>query len=302
MIAKEKFIVVAGATGQLGQRIVQKLLLQKANVRIFTRNNSDDALLKKLSSMGAVISVVDYDNPSSLRDGCIGATCIVSALSGVRDVIVDAQSKLLTAAVEASVPRFIPSDYCIDYRPLKPGRNRNLDLRKEFARIIDGAPLKATSILNGMFTDLLLGQAPVILSKQKRIFFWGNADQKMDFTTIDNTAEYTAATALDNQSPRFLSIAGDVASMRDIQKIASGVTGQEFKMLRPGGLAAFRLMIKVVKTFSPGKNEAFPAWQGMQYLHDMLSGVPKFNALYNDRYIAIRWTKINEVIKNIQYR
>jgi hypothetical protein len=45
----------------------------------------------------------------------------VSALSGLREVIVDAQKVLLDAAVAASVPRFIPSDYSLDFTEFKDG-------------------------------------------------------------------------------------------------------------------------------------------------------------------------------------
>jgi nucleoside-diphosphate-sugar epimerase len=44
----------------------------------------------------------------------------------------------------------------------------------------------------------------LILFKLKRVLYWGNADQRMDFTTIDDTAAFTASAALDPSTPRFL--------------------------------------------------------------------------------------------------
>ena len=261
-------IIVAGGTGDLGSRICKSLVENGASVHVVART----APKQKLS--GVTYHQVDYTNTNNLVNVCKEASCVVSALSGVRKVIVDVQSRLLNAAMEAGVTRFIPSDYCIDYRPLEHGGNRNLDLRREFSTIADSSGIKVTSILNGMFTDLLRDQAPVILKKQKRIFFWGDADQKMDFTSIRNTAQVTALTALDDTSPRWVRIAGEEASMHDLRRIASRVFGQEFKMLRPGGLNAFNIVINVARTFAPGRKEAFPAWQGMQYWHDMLSGKP----------------------------
>jgi hypothetical protein len=46
---------------------------------------------------------------------CRGAGCVVSALAGLRPVIVDTQSRLLEAAVAAGVKRLIPSDSSIDF-------------------------------------------------------------------------------------------------------------------------------------------------------------------------------------------
>ncbi len=42
------------------------------------------------------------------------------------------QGKVLDAAVAAGVPRFIPSDYSLDFTKTRPGENRNLDLRRRF--------------------------------------------------------------------------------------------------------------------------------------------------------------------------
>jgi nucleoside-diphosphate-sugar epimerase len=293
-----KRIAVAGAMGDLGLRIVRNIIARGGNVRALVRLNSDQQVIQTLMREGAEIVQVDYKSPASLSSALSEVYCVVSALSGLRDVIVDTQSLLLQAAIKTNVVKFIPSDYCIDYNGLTRGGNRNLDFRREFSQILATSPIKVTSILNGMFTDLLTGVAPVVLFKQKRIFFWGNADQKMDFTTIENTAQFTAAAALDSDSPRWLKVAGEVASMRDLKNIASEVEGKPFKFLRPGGLSAFRWMIKMTKLFSPGKNEIFPAWQGMQYLHDMLSGKPKLERLDNDRYSHIKWVKIAEVLRS----
>jgi uncharacterized protein YbjT (DUF2867 family) len=290
-------IVLAGATGQLGGEIAKWLVQRGAQVRALVRKGSESKQLADLQRQGATLAEIDYDNSAELAKACGGAGCVVSALSGLRDVIVDAQTLLLQAAVAAGVPRFIPSDYCIDYTRIPAGNNRNLDLRREFNERLDKAPIQATSVLNGMFTNLLTGQAPVILFGIKRVFYWGNADQPMDFTTLEDTAAFTAAAALDPSTPRYLRIAGEVAAIRDLQRIASEVTGEKFGLLRPGGLSAFALMIKVTKALTPASDEVFPAWQGMQYLHNMLSGAVKLNPLDNNRYPEIKWTSISEVLQ-----
>lgn len=194
------------------------------------------------------------------------------------------------------MPRFIPSDYCIDYTRLEPGNNRNLDLRREFQQRLDKAPIAATSVLNGMFTDLLTGQAPVILFDRKRVLYWGNPDQLMDFTTLEDTGTYTAAAALDPVTPRFLRIAGDQISARGISIVASEITGERFKLLRPGGLGAFDLIIRVMRKLMPAHDNLYPPWQGMQYLRDMLSGQAKLTPLDNQRYSHLRWATVKDVL------
>jgi len=289
-------IIIAGATGHLGGLIAERLLQSGAGVTALVRRGTSPVQSAALRERGANVIEVDYGNEPELARACEGGACVVSALSGLREVIVDAQTHLLNAAVKAGVPRFIPSDFSIDFTKLPEGSNRNLDLRREFSERLNKAPIKATSILNGMFADLLTGQAPVVLSGLKRVVYWGDADQPMDFTTIADTAAFTAAAALDPSTPRFLRIAGEVASARDLKRIAAEAKGQEFHLFRAGGLGRLQTMIKITRFLFPAKKEVFPAWQGMQYMHNMFTGLPKLSPLDNDRYPNLKWTSLKSVL------
>lgn len=291
-----RLIVVGGATGNLGGRIARALLQQGAGVVALVRHGSAPSKVKQLRAVGATIAEVDYSRPETVTSACAGASCLVSALSGLREVIVDSQTVLLDAAVKAGVPRFIPSDYCIDFTKLPPGTNRNLDWRREFRERVDGAPLAATSILNGAFAEMLTGQAPIILFNWKRVLYWGDADQRLDFTTIDDTAAFTAAAALDTSTPRFLRIAGDQISARGLVSAASDVTGDTFRLLRGGGLRRLHTVIAVARTLFPARTALYPPWQGMQYLHNMFSGLAVLDPLDNGRYPRARWTTVREVL------
>ncbi len=289
-------IVLAGATGNLGGRIARSLLEKGATVRVLVRPDSDASKVDALRKSGATICEVDFHNAAELTKACEGATCVVSALSGLHYVMVGLQTLLLNAVVAAGVPRFIPSDFAIDFTKQPFGNNRNLDFRKEFKERIDKAPISATSVLCGMFTDLLTDQAPIVLFPIKRVMFYGNPDQLMDFTTIQNTADYTAAAALDPTTPRYVRIAGDVLSARVLKDAASEVTGDEFKLFRVGGLGLLNAIIKITKAVAPNNNEVFPAWQGMQYMRDMFSGLAKLEPLDNNRYPEVKWTSVAEVL------
>ena len=291
-------VVLAGATGALGLLIAHHLRRRGATVRALVRPASlAGAEAESLRLQGVDVVPTDYHDAAALMRACAGAGCVVSALSGLRDTIVDTQTRLLEAAVAAGVPRFIPSDFSADFTRLPEGANRNFDLRREFQQRLDVAPIQATSILNGMFMDLLKGQAPVVLAGPRRVLYWGDADQPLDFTTMVDTANFTAAAALDAHTPRYLRVAGEVASIRQLRAAASAATGREFKLLRAGGLGFLATMIKVTRTLVPAPDEVFPPWQGMQYLHNMLSGQAKLpEPLDNNRYPDIRWTKVRDVL------
>jgi nucleoside-diphosphate-sugar epimerase len=289
-------IIVAGATGNLGGRIVKALIDKGAGVRALVRSGAAADKVERLRELDAEIADVDFGSASEATSACSGASCVVSALAGLRDAIVEAQTVLLDAAVTAGVPRFIPSDYSIDFTKFPHGENRNLDLRREFHERLDKASISATTVFNGAFAELLTGQMPLILFKRRRILYWGDADQRMDFTTMDDTAAFTALAALDRSTPRFLRIAGDQLSARELAEVAGEVTGQKFRLFRAGGLGTLGMLIKVARTVAPGGEALYPAWQGMQYMRNMFEGSAKLDPIDNDRYPGIRWTTARDVL------
>ena len=286
-------IVLVGGTGDLGLRIARAIATRNAQVVAPVRHGADTAALARA---GADVRPIDFADGHALRAVLDGATCVVSALNGLDDIIIDLQGRVLDAAVAAGVPRFIPSDYSLDFTHTEPGRNRNLDLRRRFKARIDTAPIRATSVLNGAFMELLAGQAPIVLRGPRLVIHWGSADQPLDFTTKDDIAAYTAAAALDDTTPRILHIAGDVVSPRDLAETMRRLTGQRFRLVRPGGTPVLSAMIGLTRLLAPQAGAVFPAWQGMQYLRDMMEGSGKLAPLDNARYPDLTWTKAQQVL------
>lgn len=292
-----KTVVLAGATGDLGGRILRELLSLGAHVRVVVRPGLSPEKRIAFEKSGAEVREVEFASARDLTEACKGADVVLSALSGLDDVIIGAQTQLLNAAVTAKVPRFIPSDFAIDFTVIPEGENRNLNLRESFRQILDRADIRATSVLNGAFMELLTGEAPFILNQIHRILCFGDQNQKMDFTTKDNVATYTARAAMDHDTPRFLKVAGDSVSAVDLQTIMTSISGKKFKLLKPGGLNVLKTMIKVARFVQPAPGETYPAWQGMQYMHNMYKGDALLRPLDNDRY-EVEWTKVPEVLKS----
>jgi uncharacterized protein YbjT (DUF2867 family) len=289
-------VLLAGASGDLGSRTARALLAEGAQVRALTRAGAGPDKTAGLRALGTTVAEAGYDDPAALRAACEGADVVVSTLSGVRDVIVGAQTALLEAAVAAGVPRFVPSDYSADYRRVAPGSNRNFEMRRDFARVLDRAPIGATSVLVGAFADMLTGQAPLVLPGAGRVLYWSDADQLLDFTTKDDTAAYTPAAALDPAAPRYLEVAGDVVTARGLAETMTELTGRRFRPTWAGSLGLLSGMARVGRAVSREDSAPFPAWQGMQYLHSMFSGIGKLGPLDNDRYGPRRWTSAREVL------
>jgi hypothetical protein len=300
MITKmENTILVAGGTGDLGNRIIKALLKRNANVIAVVRLSSDEAKIAEMESMGVKVMKVDMSNVAELTQACMGVSCVVSALAGLREAIVDGQSVLLEAAVEAGVPRFIPSDYSSDFTQIAEGENRNFDLRKEFHKKLDVAPIASTSIMNGAFTDILAYNTPFYNLKENCVGYWGNdPDFYVDFTTKDDTANFTAAAALDSTTPKILRIASFQISPNELVEMATEIKKTEFKLIPMGSLEELSAYNKKARADNPeGENELYPKWQGSQYMHSMFSAQNTPND--NNRYADIKWTSAFEVISHI---
>lgn len=263
------FVAVAGATGQLGRVIATQLRQRNVQVKALVRPGTAPSRTEALRAAGVTVAEADLTDVAALTRNMQGATCVVSALNGLQDTMHDTQGALLDAAVAAHVPRFIPSDYSLDFTKTRPGSNRNLDLRRDFHARLDGSGIAWTSVLNGGFLDLLAGQAPLINHSLKRVLYWGSDSQKLDFTTVADTAAYTAAVAADpNPTPRFLRIAGDSFSARELAEMVGRVHGSTYSTLWVGTTGFLEGASGFMRRFSIGGSEqdVFPAWQGSKSL------------------------------------
>ena len=256
-----------------------------------------------LEADGARIIKVDLADQAGLVAALKGADVVVSALNGLRPVIIDAQSRLLAAAVHAGVKRFMPSDYAADFTKTADEPNRNFDLRREFSETLDKAPIEAVSVLNGMFTDILAYGNPLIDLRKQSTTYWGEPDQLLDFTTMDDTAEVTALTALAPQAERYVRVAGDTLDAKALAALGSEMTGKSFALNRAGSIDELGAAIDKTRAADPGgENEEFPRWQQMQYIRNMSSGRAKLEPVDNGMFPDVRWTRVRDVVARMLAR
>ncbi|MBL3658790.1 NmrA family NAD(P)-binding protein [Fulvivirga sediminis] len=286
----KKSILVAGAAGNLGNRICRELVKREAAVSAIVRTSTDPLKIEALKKMGVEIIEVDMSSSEELTKACQGKEVVVSAVAGLADVIVDLQKRLLDSAIQAKVPRFIPSDFSTDYNDLVPGENRNFDLRRDFKAYLDSTSIKASSVFNGAFADILKYSTPALNLKDRSISYWGEkADWKLDFTTMDDTAAFTAEVALDNDAPRNLQIASFQISPNMLWSDVKEITGEEFSLRRLSSMEDFAAFIKKQRADNPaGENELYAKWQQSQYMYSMFS--THHHQLANGRYENLTWT------------
>lgn len=293
-----KKVAVAGATGNLGLRVVRELVKKGARVLALVRTGTAEQKLNELRTTGVQVQVVDFENTEDMAPKLDGVHCVISTLQGLGDVIVKTQSQLLKAAVQASVARFFPSDFSTDFRQLPAGENRNFDLRREFHTTLEAVPVRATSVFNGAFAEILGYGSPLLNVKEKSVGYWEDAEWRIDFTTMDDAAAYTAAAALDESTPQALHISSFSVSPRQIAATAGQLRNTTFELKRMGSLEDLRSQNKRDRAAHPeGENDLYASWQQGQYLQSMFSS--HHSKLDNSRYPGLTWATLEQILIGI---
>ena len=137
-----------------------------------------------------------------------------------------------------------------------------------------------------------------MLFKLKRVLYWGSEpDQPIGFTTIEDTAAYTAEVALVPDAPSILRIAGEQITAAGLAEAASSVSGKSFRLRRGGSLGRLRRISDIVRALTPHPDAPFPVWQCMQYLYCKFEGICMLTPLDNQRYPDLSWTGVRTVLK-----
>ena len=275
-------ILLAGATGMLGSRIAHHLLQQpEARLRLLVRNlpARNDAL-HALVVAGAELIEGDLTDRASLDRATQGIDVIVSAVQGGPEVMVEGQVALAEAGRRNGVRRILPSDFGLDLFKATPGEHMMFDLRAKADGLIAETGLEQVNILQGGFMDLFKPGNGAIDLEKGTVGFYGDGNQKVEITTVDDTAAMTARVALDRTVPAGkFAFAGDRISFREAGEIVARQTGREMKPVSYGSEADLRA---AMASADPHKQVM------LAYLLYMTNGQTALTELRNDRYPEVR--------------
>ncbi|WP_183030090.1 NmrA family NAD(P)-binding protein [Altericroceibacterium spongiae] len=302
MTEKSKLIVLLGATGNLGSLIAQSLLEKpEVQLRVLVRPQSVDKLAT-LREQGVDIvefDLEDIDQAGILEKAVDGAFCVISAIQGGPDIIVDAQLRLLETCRKAGVRRLIPSNFSYNIFGLVEGDNINSDDRRAFARAaleVQG-DMEVVQVQNGAFLDrrVLFGFLGAFDLEKGCAFLWGDGNEAMDFTTYDDTARFTAEVATDDAVlPNILEIAGETLNFHELVKAYEDASGKSISVSHLGTLADLDKAIEQRRQAEPGN---MYAWLPLMYWRAMLSGKAKLHSIANDRYPQIQPVTLREYVR-----
>lgn len=224
-------VLVIGGTGHLGSLIV-KHLLEHDNVivRVLVRSKTiqeKKSLIDEFKSKGVAIYEGEIDG-DHLKKALEGVHTVVSALIGGPDAIVDAQRRILHSAESVGVQRMVPSDFSFDTSRLNEGDNFFSDLRKQFGKDLDNSKVKKLSIINGWFLETVFHDFSRLFDlKLGTMSYYGDGTAKINFTSYDDTARFTAAAIAKPDLVGTLRFSADSLTFHELAEAYERATGRK---------------------------------------------------------------------------
>lgn len=148
-------VLIAGVTGNLGQKLVKSLLSRGHQVRGLGRSPSklDNNVQSSLESF---VQSQNYYDISALDKACAGADAVICAYMGMPELQLEGQLLLLRAAERAGVKRFVAAAWNYDWRKMSFGQHESYDMYLPFRRMVEfTSEIRPIYILTGVLAEVL---------------------------------------------------------------------------------------------------------------------------------------------------
>lgn len=224
-------VLVAGATGFVGSSLVRACKDQGKEVWALVRPAliADRAKMAPLRALGATICEGSLEDFGSLAAACRGVDAVISAVGGAQIAL---QRELIKAAKEASIKRFIPSDFGIDPKVAGEGSCLLFDQKALIHQAIKESGLTYTFVhANGFFEYWVSSLGQVGLScPPEEVQLYGDGTVKAALVSVSDVAKVTARTVDDPRTQnKELTLTADVFSQKELIELWEEITGKSVK-------------------------------------------------------------------------
>jgi uncharacterized protein YbjT (DUF2867 family) len=188
-------ILVAGATGLVGNAVCQELARRGEKVRALVRSTSAKEKLEALRSAGAELCVGDLKDPGSLASACRGVDAVISTASStlsrqpgdsIESVDAAGQLNLVNAAKAANIARFV----FVSFRPPRGFSFPLADAKRQVEEAI--ATLNFTIIQASWFMEVWLSPALGFDYPNRTARIYGPGTSPISWVSFRDVAEMCA--------------------------------------------------------------------------------------------------------------
>ncbi|KAH7121119.1 hypothetical protein B0J11DRAFT_581878 [Dendryphion nanum] len=280
---------IAGLTGKFA-RLIASCLLQQPNVAIRGYVRDPTKLPSWLVESDAVhiIRGGAFDT-SAARVFAKGCDVIICGYLGNNEFMIEGQKVLIDACSMEGVPRYIASDYCLNFTKLEKGQLFPKDPMIEVKKYLESKDVKGVHVLIGAFMDTLFSAYFQIWDgREKSLTFWGNEDSIWESTTYKNAAGFVAAVAVDRTAVGVKKFLGDRRSMREIADLFQSAYGFRPQLKRLGSLDDVFKHMHELKTKYPEEPMRYMAMFYQYYCINGQCYLGEFANLDNSTYSQVK--------------
>jgi uncharacterized protein YbjT (DUF2867 family) len=267
-------ILVVGGTGDLGSRVVARLVDAKQQVRCVVRAGSDASALR---AAGADVVEGDLTNPASLRSACAGVDVVVASATVIGRRLAGAKgpsiheadevgmASLVDAAEATGVRRFVYLSYAgLDGALGTPLERAKLATERRLA----ASPMQRVIVRPDAFQEVHLAPLGRFDINAGRVATFGKGDMKRRWVATDDVAALVAAVATESDPPPIVEFGGpEPLSRNEAVAVAERATGRSIKV-QHAPLPLARLVMKVLGR----RNDAMASIVGTGVMMDRTVG------------------------------
>jgi Predicted nucleoside-diphosphate-sugar epimerases len=206
-------ILLAGATGLLGNAICQRLSAAGKSVRALVRESSDPFKVNKLRSIGAEVVQGDVRDRLSLDKVCQGVSAIICTISampfsyqpGVNDIQstdLDGIINLIEAAQANHVSQFIYTSFVTNADINFPLQ----DAKREVERKLKESGLVYTILRPSYFMEVWLSPAVGFDPASAKAVIYGTGQNPISWISLQDVAQFAVA-SLDHPAAKNATLA-----------------------------------------------------------------------------------------------
>jgi uncharacterized protein YbjT (DUF2867 family) len=257
--------LVVGATGDLGGRVVRRLLERREPVRCMIRAQTDAG---ELEALGAEIVRGDLSDHASLPLACAGVTTVVATATAIgrrltspggpsiKNVDEVGMAALIDAAENSAVERFV----YVSYAGADFGLNTPLERAKVATeKRLGSSTMQVTVVRPDAFQEIHLAPIGRFDMRAGKVAVFGRGDTRRRWVSTDDVAALVADVAVAAVAPPLIEFGGPEAiSRNEAIAVAERLTGRTMKVQRMPRWAA-RLGMRLLDRPKDGLASVFGA-------------------------------------------
>ncbi|KAF4333257.1 hypothetical protein FBEOM_12939 [Fusarium beomiforme] len=272
---------IAGVTSKIAQCII-KALQAYPDVTIKGLCRSPAKLPPiALQKYNIQVHQGSFDDQDAAQVFARGCDIVICCYYGGDSVMTQGQKVLIDACLKEGVPRYVPSDFAVDYTKIPDGELFPKQSTKTIKRYLEGKNIRGVHILVGALTETFWSPLFRLYDSQdETIRYWGTGTEKWELTTYETAAAYTAALVVDKNACGIFRFRGDRKSILEIKADYDRIYQGNLRLQCLGSLedlyrnftTQFRQDASDTSTWGPG---CFAYWctNGIAYLGDDLDNL-----------------------------